>query len=385
MRGFLLKFCFAGTVLVGGFSPSAGAQPVPSGIEWKEGKVWVFVVGLLEWEDSRMWSPFPAAKVNRRDEQLVEHFRKAGIPDERIVYLQDQQATRKRIEREFVKFLDQTDEGDLLIFYFCGHGLRHRKNGKTWFANYDAGEKPDSLWNVADIFQTIEDHFSGSAALLMADCCHSGALYDEARNRKKGEISFAVLTSSYSHNSSTGNWTFTDSVLAGLRGEARVDANGDRQIDLSEVAKYTELEMAFVEEQKSIFLPGEKLPQTMLIAGVNTDKPPHVPQRIEVEWKGKWFKALSLDARDDELLVHYLGYEDRWDEWVGPNRRRPYRPSGFKPGTLVEVQWDEDQQWYPAEVVKQWYGLHLIHYEGYDSTWDEWIRPRAIRPRAVTP
>src|SRR5262245_18449518 len=100
---------------------SPAASPAADGLDWDPEHTWVFAVGLLEWQHSDIWAPFPNAAKNRRDELLVEHFRKAGVPDEQIVFLKDAQATKKTVQASLVEFLDETDEGDLLVFYFAGH------------------------------------------------------------------------------------------------------------------------------------------------------------------------------------------------------------------------------------------------------------------------
>ena len=74
-------------------------------------------------------------------------------------------------------------------------------------------------------------------------------------------------------------------------------------------------------------------------------------QRIEVFSKGKWYRAKSIDADGDQLLVHYCGLDDSYDEWVGPERVRPYRPAQFGEGDKVDVLWESDGKWYPATVV----------------------------------
>ena len=350
-------------------------------LDWKPAKTSVFCVGLLEWQHTDLWNSFPACMKDRRDEQLVKYFRDAGVPDERITYLQDAEATKSRIEKEFVELLDDTGEGDLLVFYFCGHGYRDSETGQTWFANYDAGQKSSSGWNVRSIFSTIEKHFSGNRVLLLADCCHSGALYDEARKHADSGIAYAALTSSYSHNSSTGNWTFSDSLLAGLRGEALVDLNGDEIIELDEIARYTELELAFIEGQKSMFIAANRFPRNAKLADVDDAAEPGVGQRIEVLYDGKWYRAKVIAADGDQLQVHYVGFDDSTDEWVGHDRTRPYQPAQFAERDEVEVRWS-DGKWYPARVLKAWYGLHLVSYDGYDASSDEWVGPTAIRLRS---
>src|SRR5262245_54223060 len=69
-------------------------------LDWDPEHTWVFAVGILEWEHSDIYPSFPAAMKNRRDKQLVDYFREAGVPKEQITYLQDAAATKRRVERE---------------------------------------------------------------------------------------------------------------------------------------------------------------------------------------------------------------------------------------------------------------------------------------------
>ena len=346
---------------------------------WNSSNTWVFAVGLLEWQHPAVWRAFPAAKINRRDEQLVRFFEHSGVSKDRIVYLQDSHATKARIVAEFGKFLDRTQAGDLLVFYFCGHGSRDRKTGETYFANYDADESRLTAWNVREIFTSIEQRFHGRQTLLLADCCHSGALYDEACRHHKSRIAYAVLTSSSSHNSSTGKWTFSDSVLSGLQGDAAVDLDGDRHVTLAEVARHAETELAFIDGQKSMFFSAEGFPSGTIVVNAKPPSKPHLGTRIEVEYHGKWYKAKTIDADGSKRKVRYVNYDSSWDEWVGPDRRRPYQPPQFAAGDKVMVRWEVDQKWYPAIVRETWYGLHLVRYDGYTASADEWIGPDAIR------
>jgi hypothetical protein len=336
----------------------------------------------LEWQHSDIWSPFPDAVKNRRDELLVEHFRKHGVPDDQIVYLQDKQATKKKVQTALAEFLDETDEGDLLVFYFAGHGYRDAESNQTWFATYDAGAKDTSGWNIKSIFKQIDDHFSGDRVLLMADCCHSGALYDEVVRRGKTEPAMAALTSVYSHNTSTGDWTFTDSVLKGFRGRPSIDVDADGFVELNEIARYVEVEMAFIEGQKSMFTAAGGMKAATRLATTAGQAKPKADTPCEAQSEGKWYKSrvLEYDSASDQYKVHYLGFDVKYDEWLPSERVRTWEPKQFAVGGKVEAL-SEDGKWYPAVVRNAWYGLHLVHYDDYDSTYDEWLGPGSVRSR----
>ena len=91
-------------------------------IRWQPQKTRVFVVGTLEWKDSETFTSFP--KANRRDAQLVRFFRQQGVASNHIVYLADKQATTSHAQNALDKMLAQTAPGDLLFFYFTGHGYQ---------------------------------------------------------------------------------------------------------------------------------------------------------------------------------------------------------------------------------------------------------------------
>lgn len=376
---FRLIGLFAAFVLAGaGLFTSATAQAQVD-LDWQPETTWLFAVGILEWQHPDVWPGMPGAQAHRRDVELVEHFRASGVPEQQIVYLQDRQATRKRIDRALASHLANTRPGDLLVFYFTGHGARNRETHRATFANYDA-PGGDEAWHVESIFSAIERGFRGQRALLIADCCYSGALADAARGRES-PISYGCLCSSFSRNSSTGNWTFTESLLKAWRGDPAADLDDDGAVEWQEMGRFAELDMAFIERQKSVFYRTPQFDPRMKLAATDGPRPPRAGERLEVQWKSDWYRAQVIDSRGQELKIHYVGYADSWDEWVGPQRVRPYRPHSLAAGQRVDVQWDGDHKWYPATVVRSWYGLSLVHYDGYTREWDEWINRDALRPQ----
>ncbi|MFL5801498.1 MAG: agenet domain-containing protein [Roseiflexaceae bacterium] len=340
---------------------------------WNPERTWVFVVGTLEWKHSEYFDPFP--QENRRDAALVEFFRAQGVPSAQIAYLQDRQATTKRIQQAFEAHLAAAGAGDLLVLYYCGHGGK-ADDGAAYFASYDTDCDANQGWVVDTIPATIERCFTGSRALLLADCCYSGTLAD-AVTRLDGTVSYACLTSSLASELSTGNWTYTEGLLAGLRGQALVDADGDSTITLRELAAQIAESMAFAEEQIATFATVGDFDPDMVIASARPRLGPRVGQRAEVHADDSWYPAQIIDARGEELKVHYYGYEESDDEWVTADRIREAKRKSYPIGAAVEVKWK--RSWYPAKVLEVLAGIHHIQYQDYGPEWNEWVASKRIR------
>jgi hypothetical protein len=289
--------------------------------DWQPGKTWVFVVGTLEWKHDEMWDSFP--KENRRDRELVKFFRRQGVPPTQIVYLRDAEATERNIQTALAAHLSRAREGDFLFLYYTGHGYQDEESGDTYLASWDAGDAGVPGWAVNSIPASIERYFKGDRALIVLDNCYSGALTRAVRGRES-RISYAVLTSSTSTQVSTANWTFTEILLAALEGKAYVDTNEDGEITLAELNDQAKEDMAFAEEQRSTFATtGTFSPQTILaLAGRRTDE--RIGERVIVRSEGDWYKGRIIDvARSKSLfLIHYYGYDDSYDEWVSGRQIR---------------------------------------------------------------
>lgn len=340
----------------------------------KPERIWVFVVGTLEWKHAEYFDLFP--KQNCRDAALVEFFRAQGVPPAQIVYLQDQQATTHEIRQSLEAHLTAADADDLLVLYYCGHGGK-LDDGGAYFASYDADGERNPGWVVKTIPATIERYFTGSHALLLADCCYAGCLADAIPKRGR-RVAYASLTASLASELSTGNWTFTEGLLAGLRGQAFVDANGNAMISLRELAAQICESMAFAEEQIATFATAGDFDPDVIVAAARPRPDPRVGQRVEVYADDDWYRAQIIDARGAQLKVHYYGYEESDDEWVTPDRIREVVLPTYPIGTTVEVKWK--RKWYPATVLEVWSGIHHIQYQDYGPEWNEWVASKRLRP-----
>jgi hypothetical protein len=239
------------------------------------------------------------------------------------VYLADKQATTSRAQMALERMLAQTAPGDLLFFYFTGHGYQSDDEKKTFFATYDASDNRAG-WPVDAIVGTIARKFRGDRVILAADCCFSGALVDRVR-RTRSRQSFACFASSTSKDSSTGNWTFTEMLLAGLQGRPFADLNNDGHISLGEIARAERDDMRFAEDQTAVSVLTGQFHDDTSIAAAPRKSDTAIGRRVEVKSEGDWYKARIIAAKNRQYRVHYYGYEVGDDEWVGSGALRKTR------------------------------------------------------------
>ncbi len=67
-------------------------------------------------------------------------------------------------------------------------------------------------------------------------------------------------------------------------------------------------------------------PETTPRVVVKAIGPRRPGDHVEVEWHGAWYPAVLLAPRGGDWLVHYEGYEESWDEVVGDDRIRDPMP-----------------------------------------------------------
>ena len=102
--------------------------------------------------------------------------------------------------------------------------------------------------------------------------------------------------------------------------------------------------------------------------------------KAEVRWKGRWYAATVLRSKGNSCYIHYDGYNSSWDEWVGPERiqilgARPvaFFPHQYHVGDAVSVHWGG--KWWPAHVLRTKGNKLYIKYDGYGDKWNEWVGP----------
>jgi hypothetical protein len=136
-------------------------------------------------------------------------------------------------------------------------------------------------------------------------------------------------------------------------------------------------------------------------------EPYRVGEYVWVEWEGGQYPAYIVERKSESRFrVHYDGYDSRWDEDVTLERIKsriegPVNPppppekvakaaslaakgdkpssviTAYKIGDRVRVRWRGSV--YPGTIT----GIvssekFLVHYEGYESAWDEVVESTRI-------
>lgn len=340
---------------------------------WNPQRTWVYFVGLVEFQDKANFDSFP--QENRRDVELLDLLKKRGVPSNQIVYLQDKKATTGAIRQSFPQFLSRAQTGDWVFVYYSGHGFKSDDMKETFLAGYDSSDKI-SGWNMRSIPDTIDKYFKGSNALIALDDCYSGEM---TKIIKKGNrrVSYGVFSSSSASSLSTGEWTFTESLINGFDGKKFVDLNHDGAITLDELARDTEDDMLFAEEQVATFAFTGNFDRQTVIASADTNVTPRLGERVEAHSEDDWYRAAIIDARGAKFKVHYFNYNNSDDEWVTAKQIRQFKPKQFPVGASVEVE--SEDEWYPAKILAVRGGSHYITYDDYDGVYNEWVSSDRVR------
>jgi hypothetical protein len=386
------------------------------------------IAGVLTFADPKL-TPF--SDELRKDRELYEVLLRRGVPAKNLSLLLDRDANAASIQRAVDARASSAGPTSTLLFYYAGHGARDDQ-GRPYFLAYDTSSSGGGL-AVDALASRIAERFHGARVVLMGDACYSGALQAAAQKLAAHGTAALALTSADASNLSTENWTFTQTLIDGLSGEALADANGDGVVSLGELDGEVAAAMKYRENQRHGFWaqgiaedtpvatrhgkaaaraggyvrvsragseavarvrepgPSETLvrfyhynhaedarvPSSSLSPIVYEHYAPGASLRVF--WGDKLWDARVRERDGDFQLVTYPGWPSYWDEWILSDRVATTASPSAGAGAAVQVEWRG--RWYPATVLKRTSKRALIHYDGYDSSWDEWVGPARLRKR----
>lgn len=217
----------------------------------------------------------------------------------------------------------------------------------------------------------------------MGDFCYSGALKLAAEKISKSGKRAAYLTSSSASNESTGNWTFSQTVIDCFSGYGLCDVNSNGKITLEEMS--AEVSSAMINREKQ--LPGYGLYNVnhgLAIASTSTriSRQGRVGSYVLAPYERRMQPARVISESSSNLVVEFYFYSDKKSLTLPGSQVKPLALRTLPVGTRTSVSWNG--KWYPAKILRVRDGFHLISYEGYDSSWDEWVTmDRMVDPNGV--
>ncbi|MBL8995051.1 MAG: caspase family protein, partial [Spirochaetia bacterium] len=289
---------------------------------WNPSKTRALILGVLVWDDPAL-ATWP--DKGRSDAVLVEVLKSRSVKAEKITYLQNKAATRSASLAALDQCLAASEADETFLFYYCGHGGRDK--GTTVLYPYDC--KKGGTLDVKTLAERIAQHFKGNRVLLLADCCYSGGLNEAAAILQKSGKAALVMASVVSSSTSTGAWTFTDSLIDVFSGKI---SGGSSGISIADASGYLLENMRNADAQLANIEKNDSFPADFVLA-VST--PPLVPARPlfrEAKSEGKWYPVRILQKTETGFRIHYLGYGDDTDEVVGPERLRLPKFESFSSG-----------------------------------------------------
>jgi hypothetical protein len=349
--------------------------------EWEPARTHAVIVGVLEWKAGL--TPYP--KGNRKDQELRDLLVKRGTPADNIRLLLDKEATLPKIREAIAETLKKAGPRSTLIVYYAGHGWA--AGGDYCFANYEVvPSKKATAWSLNELGSTLASDFKGQRVLLWADCCFSGGLEVVVDAVAAKKIGACALTSASTANTSTNNWTFTQSIIDGLKGEPLIDLNADGRITLSEMHAEVREAMTHMEGQKHGFKKSG-LPDDFVLAKASGARPKagnaKVPTGSYVLAKGRYGRVVGTDG--EKVAVQFYNYTDKVVETfevadLVASKREPGKAvARLDVGMKSDCQVEWKGEWWDAKVLKEDKDRWHIHYLGYDNSWDEWVGKDRIR------
>ena len=149
----------------------------------------------------------------------------------------DVNATRTNVLTELMKLVSDVDQGDVVVLFFSGHGVKEVASGDTYYMTYGSSAyAPFTGINFSDIkkrINTLTDQ-KKCHVILFVDPFHAGSMYGMKGSTMELSMKMPGLLGFYSSTSGQQsaelddirNGVFTNALLEALNGEAQVGEDG---------------------------------------------------------------------------------------------------------------------------------------------------------------
>jgi uncharacterized caspase-like protein len=143
------------------------------------GQRWAVVFGISKYQNPGI----PNLRYAHRDAEAFYEFLKSpnggAFPDDHLMILTNEKATKSAIENAVFDFLKQTKKEDLVMIFFSGHGLSRGK-GYSYFVTHDTDPMriEETAFNMEEVRRALRTSIRAERVMIFADACYSGAVND---------------------------------------------------------------------------------------------------------------------------------------------------------------------------------------------------------------
>jgi len=231
-----------------------------------------------------------------------------NIPNDNIVEIYDEEATKSNILQAFESLLDrrndrlQNDEGedDVLLFYYGGHGkidafCTSRQGNEPWIKHLD-------------IINLLEEKFKGGTFVGIIDTCHSGGfgqavLHKYHTSNKSLNVNYACIMSVPPSDVAGMEWTMGECFIKAFKGELSCYSSDD-------INNY-DIDPIYLSTKKGKHPIKERAVTDMVPSNNNSDKRTYHPS-----WKQviEYLSDEMARIKPDRLTTLFLG--DRMKQFL---------------------------------------------------------------------
>lgn len=362
----------------GNLKTDAMARIQEKTVVWQPADTLVLLVGVLSWQDKSL-STF--VDTNRYDQKLYETLLKRGVKRNNIIFLKDEQARLANIKDNLQNLANKSNEKSVFFFYYAGHGDPAEDGKDAYFLNYDCATAnlASTSLHLSNLAEVLKKEFKGKKVILAADCCYSGYLNQVADELEKANINTLVMSSASANNESTGEWTFTRSLDEILSGRPLFKDAG-AELSASFAQDYIRYNMTYAEAQLANHYQTKGFPKKFILAkkqqGYDKNKP-YLGQIKLTKYEGNYCKVRIIDQEGDNCKILFAGFDPNWEEWRNYSELKDIVYKNYPVNSKIMVEWNK--KWYKATVLKTNGVFHFVHYNDFESNWDEWVTSNRMK------
>ena len=208
---------------------------------------YAIVIGIENYRQKLPKADYAVADAKTVTEYLI---RVMGYPEENIVTLTNEHATKSDFEKYFEKWISNNAEKESTIFiYYSGHGAPNTKTGDAYLVPYDGDPSfiEQTGYPLKKLYESL-NKIQAKEIIIALDSCFSGAggrsviakgarplVMNPPNNMLLAKNMTVLSASSADQISSTyeekGHGLFTYFMLKGIKNEAVVRQDGSLKMD----------------------------------------------------------------------------------------------------------------------------------------------------------